>query len=52
MVKPWSIAIEKGIKLTKERIKHMEKHGNGDVATKEKAILKKQERHKELRGKV
>jgi len=49
MVKPWSIAIDKGIKLTEFRIKHMEKHGNGDSAMQEKQILKKQKRHKELR---
>ncbi len=31
------------------RIKHLEKHGEGDTAMKEKQILKKQERHKQLR---
>ncbi len=49
MVKFWDKQIEIGIKLTKYRIKHLEKHGNGDTAMKEKSILKKQERHKELR---
>ncbi len=49
MVKYWDKQIEIGIKLTKFRIKHHEKHGNGDVAMKEKAILKKQERKKQLR---
>jgi len=51
MVKPWTIAIDKGIALTKFRIQHHEKHGNGDVVMKEKQILKKQERHKQVRGK-
>ncbi len=45
----WTIQIEKGIKLTKMRIKHMEKHGMGDSAIQEKNILKKQERHRDLR---
>ncbi len=49
MVRWWDIQIDKGIKLTKMRIKHHEKHGNGDVAQREKQILKKQERHKQLR---
>ncbi len=49
MVRPWDIAIEKGIALTKFRIKHHEKHGNGGPAMQDKDILKKQERHKELR---
>ncbi len=48
MVNPWDIAVDKGIKLTKIRIKHMEKHGMGTEAMKEKSILKKQERHREL----
>ncbi len=48
MVRPWDEAVLKGIKLTKIRIKHLEKHGMGSEAMKEKNILKKQERHKEL----
>ncbi len=48
MVKPWALAREKGIKITKYRIKHLEKHGNGVGAMQEKAILKKQERHQQL----
>ncbi len=44
MVKPWEKSMEKGIKLTKFRIKHHEYHGNGKVATDEKYILQKQER--------
>ncbi len=48
-MKWWDIQIDKGIKLSKSRIKHHEKHGNGDVAMEDKAILKKQERHKQLR---
>ncbi len=49
MVRFWDKQIEDAIKVTKFRIKHLEKHGNGDTAMKEKQILKKQERHKELR---
>ncbi len=49
MVKPWSLAIDKGIAITKYRIKHLEKHGDGDTAMQEKNILKKQLRHKEKR---
>ncbi len=49
MVKFWDEQIAKGIKLSKMRIKHHEKHGNGQPAMQDKAILKKQERHKELR---
>ncbi len=36
--------MEKGIKLTKYRIKHHEIHGNGKVAEIDKFILQKQER--------
>ncbi len=50
MVEPWTEAIEKGIKLTKHRIAHLEKHGNGDTAMREKEILKKQERHRKVRN--
>jgi len=49
MVKYWNVQIDKGIKLTKMRIKHLEKHGDGDGAMQEKRILQKQERHKQLR---
>jgi len=49
MVRPWDIAIDKGIKLTKMRIKHMEKHGDGDSVNREKRILQLQERHKKVR---
>jgi len=49
MVRFWDIQIDKGIKLTKYRIRHHEIHGNGDVVMIEKQILKKQERHKQLR---
>ncbi len=31
------------------RIKHLEKHGNGDTVIREKLILKKQERQKVIR---
>jgi len=48
MVKEWEISRDKGIKITKMRIKHMEKHGMGDSAMQEKNILKLQLRHKEL----
>ncbi len=49
MVKFWDIQIEKAIKLTKFRIKHHEKHGNGNVAMQDKEILRKQERKQQLR---
>jgi len=45
LVKPWKLAREKGVRITKYRIAHLEKHGDGDSAMKEKQILKKQERH-------
>ncbi len=45
MVKFWEVQREKGIKLTKYRIKHHENHGNGNVAMQDKNILLKQERH-------
>jgi len=48
-VRYWDEQIEIGIKLTKMRIKHHEKHGNGNVAIQDKIILKKQERHKQVR---
>ncbi len=52
MVKPWEVAREKGIKITKMRIKHHEFHGNGKVAMDEKAQLLKQEKHqKDLKDK-
>ncbi len=49
MVKYWDEQIDKGIKLTKARIKHHEKHGEGNSTMEDKARLKKQERHKQLR---
>ncbi len=49
MVRFWDKQIDEAIKVSKYRIKHLEKHGNGDTAMKEKQILKKQERAKELR---
>ncbi len=49
MVRWWDLQIEKGIKISKQRIAHHEKHGNGAVAMREKEILKKQLRHKQLR---
>ncbi len=48
MVEWWIKQREKGIKITKYRIAHLEKHGNGDAAMKEKYILKQQERHHQL----
>ncbi len=45
MVKWWELQREKGIALTKYRIKHHEKHGNGKVAMEEKQQLLKQEKH-------
>ncbi len=49
MVRFWDAEIDKGIRITKYRIKHLEKHGDGSSAMQEKNILKKQERHKQLR---
>ncbi len=49
MVRWWDIQIDKGIALTKMRIKHHEKHGNGDATMRDKARLQKQERHKQVR---
>ncbi len=45
MVVWWEKQREKGIKLTKYRIAHHEKHGNGKVAMIEKLQLLKQEKH-------
>jgi len=45
----WESQEKKGIKITKYRIAHLEKHGDGDSAMQEKFILKKQERHLQLR---
>ncbi len=49
MVNFWDEQIDKGIALSKARIKHFEKHGIGAEAIKQKKILQQQERHKELR---
>ncbi len=49
MVKPKDELLNWSIKNTKMRIKHCEAHGIGDTAMREKFILKKQERLKELR---
>ncbi len=48
MVKFWEVLLDKSIKTTKRRIQFCEKHGIGDTAMKEKSILKKLERKKEL----
>ncbi len=48
MVKPHHELLDWSIKNTKMRIQHMEKHGVGDTAIKEKNILKKQQRKREL----
>ncbi len=45
MVKWWEKQREKGIKLTKFRIKHHEYHGNGKVVEEEKRQLLRQEKH-------
>ncbi len=50
MVRYWDVQIDKGIALTKFRIKHHEKHGCGTCAMEDKNILKKQERHKQVRA--
>ncbi len=49
MVRWWDIQIDKGIALTKMRIKHHEKHGVGLAAIADKARLQKQERHRKVR---
>jgi len=49
LVRFWDEQIDKGIALTKMRIAHHQKHGNGDVVIKEKSRLQKQERHKQVR---
>ncbi len=50
MVEFWTEQIKKGIELTKRRIKRHEKSGNGNAAIREKAQLKKQERHRDVRS--
>ncbi len=45
MVKFWEIQRKKGIAITKRRIKHHEKHGNGIEAMADKKRLVKQEEH-------
>jgi len=49
MVRFWDEMLDLAIKKTKIRIKYCEDQGIGDSAIKEKAILKKQERKKELK---
>jgi len=50
MVKSWWDAqIDKGIRLTKARIKHHELHGVGQAVIEDKARLVKQEKHKKDR---
>ncbi len=49
MTRWWDIQIDKGIALTKMRIKKLEKHGGGQNIMKEKRILQEQERHKLVR---
>ncbi len=48
MVDWWKEQRERSMKITRFRIKHHEKHGNGNVAMQDKEILKKQERHHQL----
>ncbi len=45
----WDEEIANGIIRTKRRIKHYESHRIGDAVIKEKSILKKQERLRDLR---
>ncbi len=47
-MKPKYELLRWAIKNTKLRIQHAEKHGNGDMAIHEKAILKKILRNKEI----
>ncbi len=51
MVEVKKLDLLKAIKITKMRIKHHEKHGDGNNAIADKACLKKQERFYELRYK-
>jgi len=51
MVKPHYDLLDWSIKNTKMRIKHMEKHGVGTQAIKEKQILQRQERLRDLHKK-
>jgi len=44
MVKPWEDALREGIKISKYRIQHHEKHGNGNSAMEDKKILLKQQK--------
>ncbi len=46
MVGWWDYQIDKGIKLTKARIKHHEKHGVGQAAIEDKRRLVTQEKNK------
>ncbi len=48
MVKLHHVILDWSIKNTKMRIKHFEKHGEGNNVMQEKANLKKMERRKEL----
>jgi len=50
LVEVWTEDILKGIKLTKMRIKHHEKHGCGTNVIADKATLKKQEHHRDVRN--
>ncbi len=47
MVRWWDLQIDKGIAITKLRIKHAEKNGMGKMAIEEKARLQKQIKHKD-----
>ncbi len=49
MVKVWDVLRDKAIATQKRRIECCERNGIGDSTIKEKAILKKMERAKELR---
>ncbi len=48
----WANQRAKSIKLTKFRIKHHEKHGNGDVAMKEKYQLQKLQKKYKDNGEI
>ncbi len=49
MVRWWDPQIDKGIAINKMRIKHHEKHGVGSAVIRDKQMLQKQERHKQVR---
>ncbi len=52
MVRYWDVQLRTVTKITKQRIKHHEKHGCGKNAMEDKLQLRRQERIQELRKDV